>query len=318
MIAQRTRVAIVLLLVTVASGARGEDLSSKLPHLGEHTFVPTGMVAEPFITTHMRNSTGFGQAKGIQVPSVVVNDSLQLGTLKADLVFLGLGFAYQHAVKDWLAVGATVSGAGRLGSDQESLISQGVTGYLRYDLQWLMRIRETKRTVLSADLRMENQTGTFVNLLEWAQRIIDEGELSPSNSLVQTRSSLRGAGGVRFAWGIRRALGLLSSFNLGYGETLDLEGSNKWTFDAALGLSLDFSHHTRFPVGLVVSGRLNNIAEGGKDLESAFRAWAVELAYTGRPDFTVGLKVGNESTRIETFDQTVHLTEIRITLRYFF
>ena len=215
-------------------------------------------------------------------------------------------------------MGFLIAGAGRLGSDQESLISQGVTGLFRYDLQWLVRAHQTECTLLTMDLSLQNQSGTFVNLLQWVQRIVEEGELNPDNALVRTKSSLRGAGGLRFAWGISSTVGLLSSFNAGYGETLTLDGANKWTYDTALGFSFNLLRHISVPLGVVISGRLNNLSTGGKDLSNAFQAWTIRLAYLARRDFSVSLDFINEYTRIPSLDQTVKLTDVQIALRYFF
>jgi hypothetical protein len=56
-------------------------------------------------------------------------------------------------------------------------------------------------------------------------------------SVVRPNESLRGSGGVHAVWGINRRFGLLGSFAMSYGESLDGRSRNGWYTDIRASLS---------------------------------------------------------------------------------
>ena len=101
------------------------ELGANAPVLGQHRFSPISTLKHPFITTFVRSTLGMGQAKDVDLGTVVVgNDTLV--SFQGDLLFLQLQFEYQHAVKEWIAARVEIDVLGRLGTDLESLVADGV------------------------------------------------------------------------------------------------------------------------------------------------------------------------------------------------
>ena len=306
------RTVIVLLgLLTLALPALAED--APIPRLGEHRFVPVLDLEEPFITTHIQNTVSLGKAIGAQVPVFDVTDSTIIGSAEADIFLAGLGFRYQHAAKDWLAVKISMATVARVGTSTPSLLADGITAAVGYDLGWLMRVYQSRTVVVSGSLGLGNRSSTFLNLLDWAQGIV-EGTNVP---LVRSRSALRGQGGVHAAWGLSRRFGLLGAFNLNYGESFDGIGKNGWNTDARLALSYDVEQDLKIPLGLAATVGRYEVNESSNPT-SMIWFWSLRFAVQSRADFTFGLDLKSSYLTSSVDDSDIQLTQMSIDMRYYF
>ena len=305
------RTVIVLLsLLTLALPALAEE--APIPRLGEHRFVPVLDLEEPFITTHIQTTVSIGKAIGAEVPVFDVTDSTIIGTADADLFIAGLGFRYQHAAKDWLAVKIAMGTLARVSTSTPSLLADGITAAVSYDLGWLMRVYHSRTVLVSGSLGLGNRSATFVNLLDWAYGIAN-GTTVP---LVRSRSSMRGRGGMHAAWGLSRRFGLLGAFILDYGESFDGLGQNDWTTDARLALSYDVEQDLQVPLGVAATVGLYDVSERGDPTDGVW-FWSVRLAVQSRADFTFGLDL-KTSYVARVDDSDLQLTQMSIDMRYYF
>ena len=156
---------------------------------------------------------GYARASGVPTPLLVVGTDT-LAVTKADVTFLALGFGYEHRVKDWVGVWLNVSGAGRVGTNLETLLAQGVQATSGYELGWKFRLYEANKSALALTTALASSDITGINILGWVDRIIEEGGLSDDNKLVSKGQSLRlphrtplGLGTARAIWraGVGRA-----------------------------------------------------------------------------------------------------------------
>jgi len=290
----------------------------KIPWLGPHVFVPNNLIRDPFIAGYIRNSTGAGVSVKTRVPAIILSDSLIIGNLDASIAAVVVQFEYQHAVKDWLAVWGRLDIAGRLGTNEQSLISQGVNFISGFELGWMFRLVEAHRDALSLTVAMESNNGSFINLLEWVDRILVEGEIAPDNQLIRKKESLRGKVGLRYAHVFSPLFGLSANGELGYGEKLDQPGENKTTYLIGAGLSCNLHGKTKVPLGAYLGYSLNNLAEGGSELRDNVQSGVFRIAYTGHSDFLVSTDLGFTSTPVTRLDQTIKITTFKINLRYYF
>jgi hypothetical protein len=280
--------------------------------------VPSNLVRDPFIAGYIRNSTGLGVSARTRVPAIAIDDSLTIGTLNASIAAFLLEFEYQHAVKDWLAVWGRVNTAGRLGTNTESLISQGVTALIGFDLGWMFRLLASENDALSFTAALQNGNANIINLLEWADRIIEDGTIAPDNQLLFKQTSLRGAFGLRYAHAFSPLFGAILNGDLSYGEKIDAKGDTEFSYIIGAGLSANLQQTTRVPLGFFLGYTTSNFALGTSNLTSNINSVELRFAYMGMSDFVVSLDLGYTSTPVSRFDQTINISFVSVNLRYFF
>jgi hypothetical protein len=302
--------AIHLVLAAVAAAAAEE---SPMPQLGDHVFIPVMALTEPFITTFVQSTVSLGKTTNATVPVFDLESGEIIGFAPADQLLAGIGFRFQHAAKDWLAVGLDLHIVGVLGTNTTSLVAEGVTGTLGYNLGWQMRIYRSRKFLLSGSVGLGNRAATFVNLLDWVNGVIEDTGVP----LVRARQSLRGVGGLHAGWGISRRFGLLGSLEAVYGESYDGTGQNAWSSDARMALSYDMEHDIKVPLGLALAGGFFENDTSGNTQEGVW-FWSVRLAAQGRRDFSIGLDL--TTSYFDSFyqDANVVMPQISIDMRYFY
>jgi hypothetical protein len=308
---RRALPAISLVLVLVAAAASAEEAGR--PRLGDHEFVPVTDLMEPFLTTHVQTTVSLGQAVDTAVPVIAISDSTLIGTTEADLLIAALGFNYQQVVKDWLAVRLDIMAAGRLGTSTPTLLAEGFTGAVGYNLAWLLRVHRSRSLQLSTSLGLGTRSATFVNLIDWAQGILD----GDSVALARSRNSLRGSAGLHAAWGLSRRFGLLGAYALDYGESFDGRGENRWSHDTRLALSYDAGTDLGIPLGAALAAGRFERNEGG-DSDTGTWFWSLRVEIQGRDDFTLGLCYRLSSSKSPRTERDLRLGQLAVDMRYFY
>lgn len=304
---------IFVLVVVFASSIVAQAQDSPAPQLGDHIFVPVTSLAEPFITTHVQTTISVGKTINATIPVYDIENDEAVRSAKADLFVAGIGFRFQHAAKEWLAVRLGLGTFGRLGTDTSSLLADGVTGSLGYDLGWQVRLYRAEKFILSGSMALGNQSATFINLLDWAEGLIS-GEGVP---LVRSRNSLRGSGELHAGWGISRRFGLLGTFGMIYGESFDGKGQNDWKKDARLAVSYDLVHDIKIPLGLALTGgHYESDTAGGARQGVWF--WSARLAAQGRKDFSIGLDLSTSYFESPRHGSKLQVSQISIDMRYYY
>jgi hypothetical protein len=302
------------------ASARGEAQASrtKIPKLGNHKFVPSPIVRDPFIKTHIRNTLGIGKALDLEIPIVIIEGETVVG-LRGDLLFTVLDFEYQHAVKDWLAVWGKFGVLGRLGTGVQSFLAQGITAATEFELGWMFKFMQTERTLLSGTLNLWNSNGTVINILEFVQDIVDKGELTPENELVRKRPFLRGGGGLRFAWAASDFLGVNLIGEGAYGESVDRREKNRVYVKLGGSIDFDLKSRTVVPIGFALGYTVDTFPSGGdntidENVQTAF----LRISYTGREDFIISLDGTWIRLPLRQLDQTINGGLTLINMQYYF
>jgi len=290
------------------------QLGANAPVLGPHRFSPISTLKHPFMKTFVRSTLGVGQANDVDLGTVIVgNDTLV--DFEGDLLFLQLQFEYQGAVKDWLAARVEIDVLGRLGTDVEALVADGVRASLGYEFGWLLRLFHSDRVLLSGDLFLTNHTFTTVDL----QGFVDDILAGDPAALVRSSPSVRGGGGLRLGWGVSRLFGLTAVTELAYGESLLQGQANQWTFGAGVTADFDLNAVTPVPLGIAFGGRVDRYPRIGDNTDNALISTALTIAYNGHRDFLIGIESRVERFRlIRDSPSTVFGKSIALTTQYFF
>lgn len=284
------------------------------PSLAGHTFVSTDLVPDAFVRSYLRSSVGYAQAAQIDYPPrVVAGDTLS--ALNGNLVYALLSFEYQHAIRDWMAVRASLGMRSRLGTQVTSLVSEGVTVTNGFEFGWLARLRATTRTMLCGSLAVTNQTVTVIDPKQFAE---DVANGVAEARLIDHVPTVRTAGSLRYAWAINRPFGVTVLTEGSYGESPRRRSPDSWEY--ALGASMDFDAGAAWgvPLGAALAYRRMSLpvittTDNGDASETVLR-----LAYNGRPDFLISVDILGVLDRDNSRAQAVWAGGAAISMRYYF
>jgi hypothetical protein len=303
---------ITLLLFNAPLLAQTAD-QIRIPRLAGHTFVPNRFAPDPFVKTYVRNSLGLGKVPDLVTPIIVIEGETVVG-LQGDLLNAILEFEYQQAIQDWIAFRAQVRVVGRLGTGVQSLLAQGITANTGFEIGWLFKLAQGRRTMLSGTLNLWNSSTTVINLLDWAQGIVDGVQVP----LTRTVPSTRGGGGLRFAWAVSDLVGMNLFTEVGYGESVDHFNDDEWFYRLAATVDFDLKTKTSVPLGFAVGYRQMSVPEGGGDFSGNVREVLLRTAYTGSTDFRISLDMTWGQLPVTALDQTLKVVSTSINLRYYF
>lgn len=310
-------VGLVLLSPTLSVAARAQE-KALIPSLGEHTFVPNSLVRSPLIRSYFRSTTGVGGTSRLVVPAVSLPDGTVLFDLATELTLATLAFEFEYAMKPWVAVWGNFEVLGRLGTSTEALISEGITGAASFELGWQFKLWQDERNALSLELASQRRNGAFINVLDWLERILEDGGFQPGNSLVRSRDSMRGLAGLDYAHAFSPLLGVTADAALGYGERLDRQGDNDFSHEFALGVSCNLSATTRVPLGLFLGYAFSDVRQGGlHDLGNSSTV-GLRIDYMGFEDFVIGLEGSVSKAPVVGLSEDLESLGMEIDLQYWF
>jgi hypothetical protein len=283
------------------------------PHLAGHSFVENNLVTSPFVRTFVSNTLGLGKIHNLDIPVQDIDGEPVTG-LTGDLMLAILSLEYQYAIREWIALRVSFNMVGRLGTDVGALLSEGVTMTSGFELGWLVRLREGEKTSLGLDLAISNRSFTGINI----SKFIDDILADQPASLVSKAPSMRGYGGIRYAWAASSLVGVTANGILGYGESLDRTQSSQ-TF-GRLGAAVDFdiAGATSLPLGAVLGYSFDTFPEFTNDVSDGLHTGLIRISYMGREDFLLSLDFGWEvfSSNAETKD--VKGSTLGFEMRYYF
>lgn len=285
----------------------------RIPRLGDHRFTPNPLAGLPFIDTYVRNSVGIGKAVDLYVPLLEIDGEPVVG-LQGDLMNAILEFEFQQAIKDWVAFRAQIRVLGRLGTETQSLLSQGVTANMGFEFGWMFKLHQGDKTALSGTLNVWNNSITGVDLLGFVNGVV-EGTNAP---LVRKVPVVRGGGGLRYAWAVSELVGLDFLGETGMGESADRSQEDEWFFKFAAAIDFDLRSKTDLPFGIALAYYIDTFPEGGTEIADTISNTALRLAYTGTTDFQISLDFSYGWYQPKGSSEPVKLTSTIINLLYYF
>lgn len=290
----------------------------KLPTLGNHHFTVNSVTRSPFIKTYLRNTLGAGQAMNLEVPIIEIDGEYITG-LRGNLIFANLDFEYQYAVNKWLAVWTKFGLISRLGSNTQAILAQGVNATVSFELGWLMEIYRTDKILLSGSINLWNNSGSVVNIYDFIQNVIDNGEVTEENQLIINQNYIQGGGGFRLAWAASRLVGINVLAEIGYGESINQNTKNDLFYKLAVSSDFDLMSQYQVPLGFVLGFQLNTFSAGTdqtiKDYTSAI---FFRTSYTGQSNYLVSIDMSWQWIPQVQTNNTLNATSIGLSLELYF
>jgi hypothetical protein len=294
-----------------------EDFSPRYSRrLGGLFFIPSGRIADPFVTTHVRTATGAGVANGFQAPFIDTDDTT-LGTLEGDIAFVALDFEYQQNLFEITSLRLALLGTARAGTSDQSLLATGVTAVYGLQFQGKVQIIRRSKWLLTGMLDLSGSNLFGINPLEFAQGIVDSG-LTKENSLVQESNTARATLGLGAAYAPTNWLGFTLIPNFGAVEPFGSSSYDKTVFRLEATGTFDLGQLSSVPLGLLVTFQHDSFPSGGSDIVDDIQSYGFALAYTGRDEFSISLESLNGTLKLEGAERNSLAKQLLLNIRYYF
>ncbi len=334
--------ALLLAVPPLAGQDRTLVMGGGARELGGHRFIPSSIAPDPFLTTQVSASLGFGAARNLVVPIRNLEDSL-LKTETGDLGFLGIDLQYQQRVTGWLVVRAGLGASARLGVDAFSFAAEGLSSVYGVNLGTTAGILKKERFQVSAALDYASNSLfatkplTYLrNVAGEIERVIDSiaGSGTPIDSAVvdsvldaidlsqfsvtESGSSSRTSVGVRMAYAAAPWIGFTASLQTGVGDLIGSSSTDHGIIDVAGSASLDFGRLWKVPVGVALAARYQNFNARAGDEVAGLTTLSAFISYTGRRDLALGIELSSAQLGQPSTDETVSVGRAALTITYYF
>jgi hypothetical protein len=285
--------------------------------LNGHRFISNSFIKSPFINTYLQTILGAGKTSLLELPVIVIKGE-PLYTLKGDLAFTYLGFEYQHAVKDWIAFSGKFDVVGRMGTDAQALLSDGVNLRIGFEFGWLVKLYIDKEMMLSGSAKISNSNFTIIDIYGFAQGIIDSGTITPENALVKSTPVTVAAVGLSYAYTINKMFGLTAFSSIGYGESVERYSEDEWYLNYGLSADADLNPDHSVPIGFALSYFGQTRGKNTASLLGDPQNILFQINYTGKSDLDLGLVFNYQWYNKASTDQTITFTNIFLDIKYYF
>jgi hypothetical protein len=314
---------VALVAGPVASAEAQEPTPDQAPrYFGGHLFLPSTIVPDPFISTTLMTTTGFGKAVNLVVP-IYDLDGVKVAETSSDIGFMELGFDYQQAINHRVAVRIGGNGSARVGTSSTAILAEGISALYGYGLGALVSLVRKQAWQLTGTADLRGNTLYGISPLDFVRAVVTSvaagdtaGALGGAqDSLLSSGDNLRVMGGVRAAYTPALWIGFTGFVEAGLGEKFQTGVNNTTVTNFGATTSIDFNPLWRVPVGLLGVFRYESLGEKSDDVGSAQSA-SLGIFYTGRRFFSVGLE--NTWTRIgqAKTDEKIDAVVARIVVRY--
>src|SRR5215469_18182598 len=305
---------LLLALATLLGGLVGAEEPASEPlrrQLGEHVFIPRIEVANPFTTSDVATTSGFGYGTA-GGPTFDLNGQ-PINLADYQIVAYSQSFSGQWGIADWWALRLIVNGTLYTGANGSALAGIGVNGVVRggagTTFSW--RVAPTLRLGLLVDVTFGPSIG--INILQAIQQSIAENSVQTP---VQSTSSTVITPTLSAAWSFARGFGLLVNVSYSHNTVTvneDSVGADQLQIQGALDLDLKELGSIPMGFGLNFSGAYSTG-------EQKFRryVYGLGLFYTGRKELTLGLEVALRRAPLGTHDVFLKSYYALLSLRYSF
>jgi len=303
-----------LLVFVISIDIYGQSKSeNNTPNLFGHYFITSTNTPNPFIQSQFGLSLG-GAASNDFENIIIEIDGEPIVGLSGSLIFADLTFEYKQKMQDWIALELDVGVTARVGTDVQSLLSQGLNTVVSYSFGWSFKLYKSDRHYLSGDIKINNHTANVISISDFVDDIIAE---NPNPSITKSVPILYGNLGARYAYAISKVFGVQAFGSLGYGEGYRRGESSILYFVGAF-VDANLATTTKVPLGFALfsnfSARPDLVqVEGRSALNNG-----IKISYTGGPHFNLGIELSSLRVPLPNLEDKVTSTSASISCIYYF
>jgi hypothetical protein len=290
-----------------------DTAENNVPQLNGHYFIPVSVIQSPFIKSHFTMNLGVAQSSEFENVILEIDGQKILG-LKGTLIFANLDFEYQQKIKDWIALYINYSLTARLGTELQSILTQGVNTVGSSRIGWLIKIAETEKFMLSGDIQVNNHSATFISISEFVKDLVNDSIVT---SISRQVPILNMNAGLRWAYGINKTFGLQGFADVGYGDSYK-RGVSDYIYRIGIAFDANLAFTTKIPLGFSAffnaSAMPDYVHVAGK---SALNT-GLKISYAAGPHFNIGLELSRVRIPIPNVEEKVNSTSAFISSRYYF
>jgi len=150
---------------------KAQDAGGEKPELNNHMFIPLTDFNSAFPKTRITVPIGLGTTSNFDFP--LLEDIDTLGNAKGDMLFVQLGFGYSQRIRDWVSFYMNAGLAARLGTNVESILSQGFNTVIQVELGSVIRLYRTDRTTLSISVSVNNYNANIIDIRAFVKDVVN-------------------------------------------------------------------------------------------------------------------------------------------------
>ncbi|MCD4735499.1 MAG: hypothetical protein K8R53_05615 [Bacteroidales bacterium] len=307
---------IVLILILCSESSPGQsDLisSKKVPALNGHSFPSFSYIRSSFINTSLVADIGFGTTSRLKIPGISIGD-YEIFSFSGRILFLNVGVQYQQRFTPWLAFNASFRLAGRVGTNMSTILADGVNTISGGEIGWLFRILHKQRFNLSGSLNVRNMVGSFINVKQYFEEVINN---NPFPSLTKKVPAMSIGGGLQGAYAFSPVFGIQFFSEYAYGESFERQ-KTKGFFASGIVGDVDFLPNHKVPIGLALGYTATSAPEIVLSDGGFSNVFMFKIGYTGSEEFELGLQYIYFNTRLLSVDKKPFISKTMLLLKFYF
>ncbi len=308
---------ILFLSIFIISAAYSQELQSNIkarkPELSGHYFATPTIIRSSFVRTNLNARLGFGLSSTMDMPDIQIGDKV-LDGFSGQILFMNLNVSYEQKFTEWLSLYTIISVSGRLGSDISTILADGVNTVSGGAIGWKVRFYQSKRLQISGVAFAKNLNGSFINIKEYINEIIDG---DPFPSVTKNIPAMIAGGGVQGAYAINPTFGLQFQADVSYGESFNRAKTTTYLTGGAC-IDADMNPKLNVPLGLTLGYALSSSPEVVMTSDATAGIFSARLGYTGSSEYELGVMYSAYSVNIKSVDQKPGISRIQLLLKFYF
>jgi len=289
------------------------DSMSNTPYLNGHYFVSTMNIPGAFIKSHFGMNIGVASTTGFQDKILVIDDQ-EIIALKGSLIFADLNFDYRQKIKDWIAFNARVGVTARIGTEVQSLLSQGINTVSSFSLGWSIRLLERDKYLLSGNISVNNFGVSYIDIKGFVEDFVKDSTLT---SISRNVPILNGGFGLQFAYGINDLIGFQAHASALYGDSFE-RGATDIIYHMGGAVDFNLATTTRVPLGFSLGFIASSLPDIVQVKGKSATNFNFKLAFMGSEHYDFGLEVSSINVPLPDVEDKVRSTGVFITSKYYF
>lgn len=285
----------------------------KNPNLNGHVFPSLSNFRSSFITTSLKANLGYGITSPLKIGGITIGDHEQY-TFEGQIIFLNMDVQYQQRFNPWLAMNISLAMVGRVGADMSTILANGVNTINGGRIGWLIRIKQSKKFNLSGAVQITNLNGSFINVKEYFEDVIND---VPDPTVVKKVPSMSLGVGLLGAWAISPVFGMQFHGDYAYGESFerDVEGGY---FSFGLNVDADLNPIQNVPLGIALGYTLTSAPEVMMADNGYANLMVGKIGYTGSDEFELGLQYTYYKINLESVEGSPSVSSFTLLLKFYF